>query len=141
MKKLIIFTILSIFFTGCAVAPLIITPIVTGIVMWKEGESSKYYHEEPKTLYRATKLALKELDYSISKDETTKNGYYIVAGEEDKFKISIRQVKNHISEAKIRINLMGDKDYAELVYENIDLNIDTIDFDDQGKPTKTKKKF
>lgn len=137
MKKLLIF--LTLLISGCAVAPFIASPIVTGVVMWYEGEAHKYYNEEARTLYRATKIALKDLDYPITKDEPNKDGgYYIVAGDKDRFKIVIRQVKHHITEVKVRINFMGDKPYAELLYRQIDLNTNSIEFDDEGKPTKNK---
>lgn len=125
-------------FTGCEVAPFV-SPIVTGVVIWYEGEAHKYYYEEPSTLYRSTKLALKELEHPITTDEVRNGNYYIVAGDDDKFKITIRKVKPHISEVKIRINFMGNKPYAELLYTHIDNNLNTIDFDDQGRPTKIIK--
>ena len=142
MKKLLLFVFLCLpIFAGCA-ATMLISPIVTGIIMWKDGEAHKYYNEESNTLYRATKISLKELDHPILKDEATRDGgRYIVAGEGDKFKITIRQVKPHITDVKIRINFMGDKPYAELIYHQIDSNTNTIDFDDQGKPTKNKQRF
>lgn len=142
MKKLLLFIFLCLsIFAGCTAA-LLISPIVTGVIMWKDGEAHKYYNEEANTLYRATKISLKELDHPILKDELTRDGSrYIVAGDGDKFKITIRKVKSHITDVKIRINFMGDKPYAELIYHQIDSNTNTIDFDDQGKPTKNKQRF
>ena len=135
----LIFCLPLVFFAGCEVVPFV-SPIVTGVVMWYEGEAHKYYYEEPSTLYRSTKLALKELDHPILKDETQRNGdYYILAGEGDKFKITIRKVKPHIAEVKMRINFMGNKPYAELIYKHIDNNLNTIDFDPQGHPTKIRR--
>lgn len=137
MKKLLIFFTLLI--SGCAVTPFIASPIVTGVVMWYDGEAHKYYNEEARTLYRATKIALKELDHPIKKDEPYKDGgFYLVAGDRDRFRIIIRQVKPHITEVKVRINFMGDKPYAELLYSQIDLNTNSIEFDSEGKPTKNK---
>lgn len=137
MKKTLIFLTLLNF--SCTVVPFIASPIVTGVTMWYEGEAHKYYNEEARTLYRATKIALKELDHPIIKDEPIKNGgYYFVAGEKDRFRIVIRQVKPHITEVKVRINIMGDKPYAELLYRQIDLNTSSIEFDNEGKPTKNK---
>lgn len=125
-------------FTGCQVAPFV-GPIVTGVIMWHQGEAHKFYYEEPSTLYRSTKLALKELGHPITKDEAQRDGsYYIVAGDDDKFQITICKVKPHIGEVKMRVNLMGNKPYAELVYKHIDNNLNTIDFDDQGRPSKIK---
>jgi hypothetical protein len=142
MKKVvIILCFLATFSVGCAVAPFIYSPIVTGVIMWKEGEGHKYYNEELKTMYRATKNSLKEMNYKITKDEVTKNGYYLLAGEEDKLKIHVELVKPHITEVRIRINIMGDKPYAELLYSQIDANTNTINYDDEGQPTKFKKKI
>jgi len=127
------------FLSSCAIIPEIVSPIVTGIVTWENGVAHKYYNEEAHTMYRATKISLKDLGYSIIDDKSHKsNGYYILAGDSDKFKITIRQVKPHITEVKIRINFMGDKPYAQLLYHEIDSNTNTIDFDDQGQPTKLK---
>lgn len=137
MKKLLVF--LTLLASGCSVAPFIASPIVTGVVMWYQGEAHKYYNEEARTLYRATKIALRELNHPITKDESTKDGgFYLIAGDKDRFKIVIRQVKPHITEVKVRINFMGDKPYAELLYSQIDLNTNSIEFNDEGLPTKNK---
>lgn len=140
MKKLLILLCLfNIFLAGCAAAPFVLTPVVTGVVMWSEGEAHKYYNEEVGTIYRSTKKSLRELDLKITEEKATGNGgYYLVAGDKDRFTINIRQVKPHISEVSIRINFMGDKPYAELVYTQIDLNTNTIEFDDEGRPAKNK---
>lgn len=141
MKKVASWLIfLSVFITGCGVTPFIVSPIVTGAIIWKQGEAHKYYNEEAKVLYRATKASLKELDHPISVDQVNGDGYYIVAGDKDKFKIKIRSVKPHIGEVAVRINFMGDKPYADLLYSQIDANTNTINYDDEGKPTKNKNR-
>lgn len=139
MKKLVIF--LSFLFSGCAVVPFVQGPIVTGIIMWKQGEAHKYYHENLKTIYRATKNALRDLDHKIVSDEAVKGGYKIVAGNKDKFKIYIREAKPHITDVSVRINFMGDKPYAELLYAQIDANTNVVNYDDKGIPTKLTTKF
>lgn len=142
MKKIVLWLyFLIIFVGGCSFASFIYGPIVTGVIMWKEGEGHKYYNEEIKNIYRATKNSLKDLNYEIISDEQTSYGYHIVAGGGDKFKIRIREAKPHIAEVKIRINFMGDKPYAELIYAQIDANTNTINYDDEGKPTKLKNKL
>lgn len=142
MKKIAAFIlILSFIVSGCAVAPFVVSPIVTGVIMWKQGEAHKYYNEEVKTLYRATKSALKDLGHPIKSDEATSDGHYIVAGEKDKFKITIREAKPHIGEVSVRINFMGDKPYAELLYAQIDANTSTINYDDEGKPTRQLRRL
>lgn len=142
MKKIVLcLYFLIILISGCSFASFIYGPIVTGYIMWKEGEGHKYYNEELKVMYRATKNSLKELNYPIIKDEQTSYGYYLVAGDGDKFKIRIREAKPHITEVKIRINFMGDKPYAELIYHQIDANTNTINYDDDGKPVKMKDRI
>lgn len=138
MKKVVIF--LCFLFSGCAVAPFIQGPLVTGIIMWKQGEAHKYYHENCKIMYRSTKNALKDLNHKIVTDQTLKDGYRIVAGDKDKFKIFIRQVKPNITEVCVRINFMGDKPYADLLYAQIDANTNVINYDDKGMPTKLTTK-
>lgn len=138
MKNLLILTFF--FISGCSVTPFV-GPIVTGVVMWSNGEARKYYNEDAKTIYKATKMSLKELDYQVLKDDSTKDGgYYIVTSGKDNFKIYIRRVKPHITEVRIRVNIMGDKPYAELIYNQIDSNSSSIEFDTHGKPTKNKSR-
>lgn len=134
MKKLVLF--LTFFICGCSVAPFLVGPIITGVVMWKQGEAKKYYNEELIIIYRAAKNSLKELEYQIHSDEKTKDGYYLTAGERNKFKITINQVKPKIVEVCVRINLMGDKPYAELLYTKIDANTNTIFYNEKGQPVK-----
>ena len=140
MKKPNVFLYLFLFFfLGCAEAPLFISPLATGITTWANGEGHKYYNEEAHSLYRSVKNSLYEMSFPIKKDEPyKKDGYYLIAGDKDKFKITIRKVKSNITEVKIRINFLGDKPYADLIYQKIDSNLNVIDFDDKGLPTKTK---
>ena len=143
MKKLIYFLFLATIFplTGCAeLSPFMLaSPIVSGVVAWKQGQAHKYYNEESHRLYRATKTSLRELGLTPTKDERTKQGYYIVAGDQDRFRITIRQVKPDITDVGIRVNVFGDKPYAELVYRQIDANVNSVDFDDQGRPTAYRR--
>jgi hypothetical protein len=141
MKKLAhILILLAIFpfFAGCEALPFV-GPIVTGVAMWMDGEAHKYYDNEPDVLYRATKRALRDLNIPITSDEPGEDETYsIVAGDEDRFSINIRRAKEGIGEVKIRVNFMGDKPYAELIYSRIDDTLDRIDFDNDGVPTQKK---
>lgn len=136
MKKFILFLVL-LTISGCQVAPFM-APIVTGVVMWKDGEAHKYYNEAIDPMSRSTKMALKELNLPISKDELVKNGHHMVAGNKDRFKITILEVRPHITKISIRVNFMGDKPYADLIYKSVDSFTDTVDFDN-GRPIKGKK--
>ncbi|RTK96632.1 MAG: DUF3568 family protein [Neisseriaceae bacterium] len=131
--KNIAFFFFFLIISGCGIAPFA-SPVITGVIMWKEGEAQKYYNEQPKTIYRATKMALKDLKLTINSDKNYQNGHLLFAGDKDKFKIFVREVKPNITEVKIRVNFMGDKPFAELLYNSIDINSNTVEFNVDGKP-------
>jgi hypothetical protein len=97
--------------------------------MWVNGEAHKYYPHDDEVMYKSTKLALKELKVPISQDKRESNGFYIKAGDNDSFKITIKKSRQNITKVSIRVNTMGDKEYAELIYKKIDKNIYVIEFD------------
>lgn len=137
MKNTLILTFCLFFLAGCG-AEILIAPIVSGVIAWSEGEATKYYDADSKTLYHATKRVCKELEYTIIRDDEPQNGeYYLIAGENNRFKISITEVQKNISSVKIRIDFMGDKPYAELFYKHLDTEIKIIHFDPEGNPTNT----
>jgi hypothetical protein len=49
---------------------------------------------------------------------------------------SIQKADKNITKLNIRINYLGDKEFAELIYKKVDEQIDIIEFDPQGNPTK-----
>ena len=102
--------------------PDLISPIITGVVIWQEGEAHKYYNFNSDIVYRASKHALKEMELEITKDEPDleKHNYHIIAGNNDKFSINIMQIEKNIKDLKLRVNFMGDKPYAELFYKKVD---------------------
>lgn len=140
MKKLAYIWLFVLFFpvvVGCEVVPFV-QPIVDGYILWKEGEASKYYNNDTDVLYRAVKHSLNDMHIAITRDRHASDGdYRIIAGDEDRFQINIRKASPVISEVKIRINFMGDKTYAEMIYTKIDTHLDRIEFKD-GKPSQRR---
>lgn len=135
MKKILIIFLFAITLAGCG-PEIFIAPIVSGVIAWSEGEAHVYYNYNSKTIYRVTKSTLSEMGIEIIKDETSENeNYYIIAGKNDKFKITIQPYEKEISKLSIRVNLMGDKPYAELLYKKLEENIATINFRD-GNPVR-----
>lgn len=124
-KFLVVF---SIFFSGCAaLAPTaLISPIVQAVVMWKDGEAHKYYPHSEKTVHSATKRALQALDVSIQKEDFSKGTYHISASQNNKFSIKIYATEPRTTKVSIRIDFMGDKDYAELIYKTIDNQLNIV---------------
>lgn len=137
MKKTNIFLFLFLFFCiGCTQTQLLLNPMTIGATKWSNGLGVKYYNEDYNIVYRSAKLSLKDLGFNIIKDQKGKNQNYIVAGDKDRFKITLRNVKDNISEVKIRINFWGDKPYADLIFQKIDSNMLVIEFDQKGMPVK-----
>jgi len=138
MKKILLVLAFLGFFTigGCGpIDP--VSPIVSGVVMWIEGEAHKYYSNDSATVYRAVKRACAELNYEISRDDPPEEGdYYLLAGSKDRFKINIREVEQDITKLSVRVNFMGDKPYAELLYKKVDAELSTIEFDSNGNPVR-----
>ena len=128
MKRFIILCILSIFLAGCG-AETILGPIAAGYIMWKEGEAHKYYKSDSGTVHRAVKRALEDMGLSISRDDPPDQGdYYLIAGDNNRFKIKIVRIEKNITKLSVRINFMGDKDYAELLYKNVDYQTNIIEY-------------
>lgn len=137
MKNILVLAISLVFFVGCG-SEFLISPIISGAIAWKGGEATKYYDADSKMLYHAAKRVCGELEYTITRNYKPKNGqYYLIAGENNKFKITITKVQKNISSVKIRVDFMGNKPYAELFYKHLDQEINVINFDSEGKPTNT----
>lgn len=104
---------------GCAaLAP--IGPIVSLGVAWVNGEASKYYASNLEEIHFATKNVLQEFNFKIIEEKIEENIVTIKTDDEDKFKIKIIGVRENITKLSIRINMMGDKPYAELIYRHVD---------------------
>lgn len=137
MKKLLNIVIFFVFcvpiFVGCSAA-MLVSPIVSGVIMWVEGEAHKYYPYDVDVVYRASKRALEDMGMEITEDQDCIDGYHITAGAYDKFKINIVQAKKDITRLNLRINFMGDKEYAELFYSKVDDQLSTVKFNENGEP-------
>ena len=101
--------------------------------MWNENTACKYYNENPQFLMKNTKIALKNLNISMNLKENK-----ILAGTHNEFKININSIKENITEVKITFNPKN-KTQVNLIFNQIDLSTNTINYDDQGNPTKYKK--
>lgn len=99
-----------------------IGPLFSLGVMWYDGEAKKYYNTDQKTIDASVKFALKELEIPFTEEKTDGNTISIRAGGngEDRFKIKIVMVKPHTTRLAIRVNIMGDKPYAEMIFRHVD---------------------
>jgi hypothetical protein len=99
-----------------------IGPITSIGIMWFEGEASKYYNTDQATTLKALKQALKELELTVTEERVDGKTTHVYVKEKgaDKFHCKVIYVKPHTTKVYIRVNVMGDKPYAELVYRHID---------------------
>lgn len=109
----------ALLFTGCQMFNPI-APIVQLGIRWYDGEAQKYYNTDQVTLYNATKAALAELNLPIAEESHEDNIYYLKVDAGDRFKIKVVGVREEIAKLSIRVNTMGDKEYAELIYRHVD---------------------
>jgi hypothetical protein len=129
MLKWILAAFLLVGVVGCEfIAP--IGPIVQLGIMWVEGEAHKYYNTDQETIHQATLVALKELDLVVNKEESSNDGetIYINAGDKDRFKIKIHAVREKTTKLSVRVDIMGDKPYAEMLYRHVDKQKDVVQF-------------
>jgi len=140
MRNIIIGTLFAIAISlstvGC-ISPIDpVGPLISLGIAWMEGEAHKYYPHNSDVVYRAVKRACNKLGYVITRDDPPDDGYYyLVAGGNDRFKIKVSVVEANISRLSVRINFMGDKPYTELLYQQVDREVNVIEFDGQGSPT------
>ena len=131
---------LGILLPGCGpISPLSpVEPLIQFYLVWKDGEATKYYRYDSDVVYRAMKRSCREMGYTIERDDAPSNAgnYYVVAGHGDRFKIKVEQVKRNISRMKIHVNFLGDKPYAELICNEIDRELNVIEFGPDGNPKR-----
>jgi hypothetical protein len=119
MRYLVLVLFCLMGFVGCQyVNPF--TPIVQIGIYWIEGEAHKYYDTDDKTMQTAVKAVLKELTLPVIHEQQYEDYYYILAGDQNKFKIKIRPVREKVTKLSIRVDTFGDKPYAELIYRHVD---------------------
>ena len=128
-KKLFVALVIgmsTISISGCGMGLdlllLPVAPIMQLGIFWYQGEATKYYNNEAPEVYAALKDVLEELEMPIISDEIKGGVYHITAGDgdNDKFNIKIDGVRKHVAKLSIRVNFMGDKPYAELIYRMVD---------------------
>jgi hypothetical protein len=136
-RFLTFFSIFAILISGCALdLGMIVSPITSGVVYWVNGEAHKYYKSDIDTIYRSLNRVMLELDQKIYHLEIKPGKKYkIIAASKNRFSIRLDKIDENICRMNIRINYLGDKDFAELIYKEIDKQIDVLEFKNNGKIT------
>jgi hypothetical protein len=110
-----------------------IGPMIQLGIYWYEGEAHKYYATDQPTIDKALRSALNEVAIPINSEETKGDTIYLRAGgkmvtekrlmhsvSEDRFKIKVTKVNEKVTKLSIRVNVFGDKPFAELIYRHVD---------------------
>lgn len=133
-KKQILLCLFMFFFvSGCSFL-FLASPIISGIILWKQGEAKKYYEDDYQVVLRAVKKTIKNYNLSILRQQNSKNEYVAIAGNGNRFKITVSKESPSYTLVSIRINVFGDKQLAELIYKTIDDFINVVEYDYFGKP-------
>lgn len=117
------------FMQGCAAIP-ILGPVVNLYIVWKNGEAQMYYESDSLTLYESTVRMLQNDGIEFESEDKGDGNYYILAKATDDIKITINKIEDRVTVVKIRINVMGDKPYAELLYKKLSEEINVIEYDE-----------
>lgn len=120
-----------LFVSGCALAPFLVGPAIQVGIMWMNGEATKYYFNDEKMVEGALKAVLKDMEWTISEETNTKGVVHMTATNakdkkqgrdrvESTFHIKLDPVRHNVTKLCIRVGVMGDKPYAEMIYREVD---------------------
>ena len=121
---------------GCSLVG-ILSPVVTGIVVWKEGRAHKYYDLEIDVLRRAVLNTMKEMGSTIVYDKKVSGGWDICSKGGDTFYFSVRKSRSGLCDLSLRVNTFGNRSLSESVIKRIDDNVGLVNYDDLGRPVKS----
>jgi hypothetical protein len=134
LKIFLFFLLLS----GCSFKPFVNSPII-GLTTWRKNEAIKYYNEGLDELCKSVKTAIKDMDMVIENEVKEEDSYKITAANSNKkVFITIQSEKSHIMGVKIKMDPPVDESYAQTIFDQIDLNLNSIEYDRQGR-SKLKK--
>ncbi len=160
----LLFIILALpIFSGCASTAILVgagslstagSAIWWFYTAWKEGEGVTYYPYSTAVVHRAAILALKDMEMKISSDtgdtfnaqlpgtthfrllntvRATKSSQ-IIAGNRNRFKITVEAIEKNATRLKLRIDFMGDRPYGDMFFQKVHEYLNVITLDMKGKP-------
>ena len=132
--NIIFFAIFWIFFSGCQFIG-VISPVITGIIIWKDGRAYKYYDIDEVVVCRAVKRSCKELGLQLVEDKPSRHGRYMLYYGRDSLSFYVKGIKGGVTETSLRVNSFGNKPYCEMIFDKIDSSLSFVEYDSAGKPT------
>lgn len=107
---------------GCGpLNPLMAIPLgINAYIFWKNGEARKYYTGDAKHIYQQIKEITKSFGHAVVKDNGT--NLHTKSANHD-FKWTVEQWDPNVVAVKCRIDFIGDREYVELMYRQLDARL------------------
>jgi hypothetical protein len=111
--------------SGCSILPFIpvVGTVYDGYVGWKGHQAVKYYAEDVVTVRRAVMQSSQQLNLKIVRKSTAENGHFLELKCKEPLQIEILPFEKKVTKVLIKVNLGGDKQFAEFFYHRIDANL------------------
>ena len=110
---------------GCSVLPFVpvVGTVFDGYVGWKGHQAVKYYAEDVVTMRRAVLQSSQQLHLKIVRKSPDVNRNSLELKCKEPLQIEILQFEKKVTKVMIKVNLGGDKQFAEFFYHRIDANL------------------
>jgi hypothetical protein len=127
MRKEIIFTVLlagtAVLIQGCFAA--VVGAGAAGTVAYVRGDLEAVEPYKLNTVYAATKKAVNQLGYAVTKDAKDATAAEIIARDVKDKKITIKldSTTEGVTKLSIRVGVFGDETWSTLIYRKIEDNL------------------
>ncbi len=110
---------------GCSILPFIpvVGTVYDGYIGWKGHQATKYYAEDVGTIHRAVMRSSQQLHLKIVRNSTDANRHFLELKCKEPLQIEILPFEKKVTKVMIKINLGGDKQFADFFYHRIDANL------------------
>ena len=110
---------------GCSVLPFVpvVGTVFDGYVGWKGHQAVKYYAEDVVTMRRAVLQSSQQLHLKIVRKSGAVNRHSLELKCKEPLQIEISQFEKKVTKVMIKVNMGGDKQFAEFFYNRIDANL------------------
>jgi hypothetical protein len=113
---------------GCSVLPFVpvVATVYDGYVGWKDHQAVKYYAADVVTMRRAVLQSSQQLHLKIVRKSADINRHSLELKCKEPLQIEISKFEKKVTKVMIKVNLGGDKQFAEFFYNRIDANLAKI---------------
>ena len=114
---------------GCSIVPIVpvVGTVYEGYVGWKNHQSIKYYAADIVTIHRAVMMSSQQLNLKVVRKKPPVNkGHALEVKCKEPLQIEILPFERKVTKVIIKIELLGDKQFAHFFYQRIDANVAKI---------------